>query len=82
MPGSAGDLAPSRNCSAGKAPWSTRRRPRCVPSSCSSAEFYSALLRNAAVRFLCLVAADVTVAPLFNRFARQNEDIARWRRRL
>jgi len=29
---------------------------------------------------LCLVAADVTVAPLFNRFARPNEDIARSRR--
>jgi len=81
MPGSAGDIALSRKSSAEKVLWSTRLRPCCVPTSCSSAAFYSALLRNAAIWFSCLGAADVTVAPLFAWFARQNEDIARPRRR-
>jgi len=48
---SVGDVTVSRKSSPGKVLWSTRRRPCCVPTSRSSAAFYSALLRNAAVRF-------------------------------
>ena len=95
MPGPVGSVAPSRKFSYGKVVRSTRPRPRVALAPCSRGEspvmrfaaarspgnFASPVMRFAAARPRCFVRPDRPVTPSPGQFTRQNEDIARPRRR-